>query len=292
MSELLRVGHSDDEAAVSPPTWTRTTVDAPARWLDRTGRGPGQWTIHARRWNPPAVSREVPVVLIPGLGVGSGMCVPLARQLAIDGVTFALDLPGFGRSEKPRPALDIPEHADALAQWMRRAVGGPAVLVGVSIGSQVALSTAVRHPQVCAGVVLVSPTMDRERRRWRSQLPRWQLEQATQSMPLRMLQVRDYVRAGLPRVIHTMNAALRHAPEDDVTDLTLPALFCHGGRDPLVRREWARELAHQARSPLVSLPAAVHAMSYENPLELARVVNGFLDDLAADSSGSNGRKAA
>lgn len=132
--------------------------------------------------------------------------------------------------------------------------------------------------------------MDRERRRWLSQLPRWQLEQATQSMSLRVIQLRDYARAGLPRVVRTMNAALRHAPEDDVTQLTVPALVCHGGRDPLVRQEWAHELAHQGGARWASLPAAVHAMSYENPLELARVINGFLDALPADSAASNERK--
>jgi 2-hydroxy-6-oxonona-2,4-dienedioate hydrolase len=50
---------------------------------------------------------------------------------------YAPDLPGFGRSSKPRKVLEMVELADALAAWMAR-IGLPrAAMIGNSMGCQV-----------------------------------------------------------------------------------------------------------------------------------------------------------
>ncbi len=165
MSRLLRP-RAGEPVATTEFGWRSTILDAPQNWRERTRRAPERWLVHSRCWQSVAPVRPVPVVLVHGLGIASSMCVPLARRLAVDGATFAPDLPGFGRSEKPRPPLNIPEHGEVLGQWLRAETEGPAVVVGVSIGSQIALSAATSHPEEFAGVVLVSPTMDRDRRSW------------------------------------------------------------------------------------------------------------------------------
>ncbi|WP_409331566.1 alpha/beta fold hydrolase [Trujillonella humicola] len=257
------------------------TVDAPPAWVRRAGGRPARWRMHARAGGMRAGAvRRPPVVLVHGLVVASGLVAPLAERLATDGPVFAPDLPGCGRSDKPEPVPDIGELGDALAAWCRAVVGEPAVLVGVSIGSQVVVSAATRAPGTAAAVVLVGPTVDDRRRSWWAQLPRWQAEQATQSWRTRVLQARDYARAGVPRALRTFRAAMDHRPEDDVVHLTVPALVCWGSRDPLVRREWAQHLADLApNGRLAVLPGVVHAATAENPVETARVLNGFLDDV-------------
>lgn len=297
--------------------WTAQEVRAPDSWLERAKRkhrrNPPTWTVRARRWDPPASgstraggavgaraavdgaagteagaaqvgtehpARHVPVVLVHGLVVASSLCTPLARHLATDGVVYAPDLPGFGRSDRPRPPLQVPELADALAEWIRRQVGTAAVLVGVSLGTQIALHAARRHPSSAVGLVMASPTFEPEVRRLRKALPQWQREQATQSWALRARQARDYARAGPRRAIATVRAGMADAPEQHIDEVPVPALVVRGGRDPLVSPEWARELAHYARADLALVPQGMHAMTYENPLELGRVVNGFIDRLA------------
>jgi 2-hydroxy-6-oxonona-2,4-dienedioate hydrolase len=130
-------------------------------------------------------------------------------------------------------------------------------------------------------VALVSPPVDPERRSWPSQLVRWQVEMSTQSWRLRGLALRDYSRAGLPRAARTFAWAMRYRPEEEIARLELPALLVHAGRDPLLRVDWVRRLAHRAPDArLATVPGAVHAMSHDNPLELARLVDGFADRLA------------
>lgn len=57
-----------------------------------------------------------------------------------------------------------------------------------------------------------------------------------------------------------------------------------GTRDPLVRRAWARLADRAPRGRLAVLPGVVHPASAENPVELPRVVNGLLDELAAEDA--------
>ncbi|MDG4765498.1 alpha/beta hydrolase [Solwaraspora sp. WMMD406] len=280
---------------------TRSTVGevevpAPASWRVRAG-APARttWTIVDRRWDRPAelagdvAARRPPIVLVHGLGVAAGMCAPLARRLAATGPVFAPDLPGHGHSGKPVPVPDVVELGAALADWLPAVVTAPAVLVGVSLGCQVVVETAATAPDWVSAVVLASPIVDPDRRRWRHQLWRWRAEQSTQSWRLKRVQVVDYRRAGLGRVVRTFASALRQRPEDRIRQVAAPVLICRGTRDPLVGDAWAsdlRTLAHHAR--LRRLPGVVHAMSHDNPVEFARVIHGFLDQVARCTGGVDG----
>lgn len=75
--------------------------------------------MHARVALDLAGPNAPALVLVHGIGVASPYFVPTAEQLAPHFRVFAVDLPGFGLSDKPSHILDIAELADALAAWMR-----------------------------------------------------------------------------------------------------------------------------------------------------------------------------
>jgi pimeloyl-ACP methyl ester carboxylesterase len=284
--------------AAAEPVSRRVEVPAPPSWRTRAGAPPqATWTIAGLCWEQPPVlladamttGRRPPIVLVHGLGVAAGLCAPVARRLAATGTVLTPDLPGCGRSSKPDPVPGIAELGTAVASWLPAVVTEPAVLVGVSLGCQVVLEAAAQAPDWVSSVVLASPIVDPRRRRWRSQLWRWQLEQATQSMRLKRLQLTDYRRAGMGRVLRSFSAALADRPEDKIGRVGAPVLVCRGTRDPLISDEWVarlRRLAPHAR--LVRLPGVVHAMSHDNPVEFARVILGFLDEVAASRKGDAG----
>src|SRR5215217_647908 len=59
--------------------------------------------VHARTWAGSPGEQRAPVVLVHGLGLSSRYLAPLGRRLAALGHrVLAPDLPGFGRSPKPR----------------------------------------------------------------------------------------------------------------------------------------------------------------------------------------------
>ncbi|ROO61060.1 pimeloyl-ACP methyl ester carboxylesterase [Micromonospora sp. Llam0] len=280
------------------PATRRVEVPAPPSWRVRAGTPSDTgWTITSLCWDRSVVPAtqspdRPPIVLVHGLGVAAGLCVPVAGRLAATGTVLAPDLPGCGRSSKPEPVPGVAELGTAVASWLPAVVTAPAVLVGVSLGCQVVLEAAVQAPDWVSAVVLASPTVDRGRRAWRSQLWRWQVEQTTQSGRLKRIQLTDYRRAGVGRVLRTFSAALADRPEDRIRRVGAPVLVCRGSRDPLVSDRWVADLRRQAPDGrLRRLPGVVHAMSHDNPLEFARVIHGFLDELATTGGGVDGARA-
>lgn len=76
---------------------------------------------------------------------------PLARQFRV----LALDLPGFGNSEKPDITYDASLFVSATDGLLRAVEAPKAILVGNSFGGLVALLFALEHPDMLDGLVLV-----------------------------------------------------------------------------------------------------------------------------------------
>jgi pimeloyl-ACP methyl ester carboxylesterase len=102
-----------------------------------------------------------------GLGGASTNWTDLAALLAVRFEGWALDLPGFGRSQPPprgrysirghvRAVVDVLEHLIALPG---EAQGRPVHVVGNSLGGLVSLLVAARRPDLVASLTLVSPAM-------------------------------------------------------------------------------------------------------------------------------------
>jgi pimeloyl-ACP methyl ester carboxylesterase len=90
--------------------------------------------------------------------------VPAAERLGVHHPVYAPDLPGFGKSAKPRQALDLAGLSDALASWMRAVGLNRAAFLGNSMGCQIVAEFALRHPSLIERAVLQGPTVDREAR--------------------------------------------------------------------------------------------------------------------------------
>src|SRR5215468_4353872 len=79
---------------------------------------------------------DIPIVLVHGL-TSSRTLRPLIRALGPGRPVFAPDLPGFGMSDQPIHPLDVPDLATALRRWLIDNELAPAIVIGVSFGSQV-----------------------------------------------------------------------------------------------------------------------------------------------------------
>ncbi len=251
----------------------RTTMTLPQETAG-TVLAKGVW-MFARCWPGPR-DGGVDVVLVHGLGVASQMCRPAASLLARRHQVWAPDLPGFGESQRAGvPSID--DHADYVAAWTEAVGVSRPVVVGTSFGCQVAASLAQRHPDCCRILVLGSPTVDAERRGWLRQLVRWPAER--HSRQLTALIVKDFARAGIPRVMRTFSTALDDRIEDRLPELDQMVLVCWGDRDPLLSRRWTERLASlPPNGRLAVLPGARHALSHESPLQFARVIEHFIDE--------------
>ncbi len=129
---------------------------APPAWRARTIRAGGV-TLAAFEAGSPQAGAPV-VLLLHGLGhwtdAAWGRLVP---QLDPAARYVAFDLPGFGDSEKPALAYDLPFFRRVLDDAVAALGLERFALVGHSLGGFLAADYAGRHPERVARLVLIAP---------------------------------------------------------------------------------------------------------------------------------------
>lgn len=101
--------------------------------------------------------RGSPVVFIHGLG-SSGYIEWRynLEQIAARHRVFAPDLPGFGRSEKPRARYGIAYFTRFVERYMQERGLRSAAIVGASLGGRIALELALERPALVRKLALIN----------------------------------------------------------------------------------------------------------------------------------------
>jgi pimeloyl-ACP methyl ester carboxylesterase len=95
------------------------------------------------------------VVLVHGLGAFAESWRHTIAALAPHATVYAIDLPGYGRSAKPRARYRLAYFARALHGFIEAAGLAEPALVGHSLGGAVAVAYALMHPARVARLALV-----------------------------------------------------------------------------------------------------------------------------------------
>lgn len=233
--------------------------------------------MHARVSVNSVPAGQIPVVLVHGLGMSSRYMVPLARRLAADVPIYAPDLPGFGLSDKPRRVLTVPGMADALAAWMDSMEIGRAALVGNSLGCEVLVELAVRHPDRVERLVLQGPTPDPEQASALRQVMLFCVTGLFERWSLGWIALADYLRGGVWRYIQTFRHMQAYRVDEALPRIAVPVLVVRGSRDFLVPQAWADRIVHRlSAGRLVVVPGAAHGMNYSHSRQLRNAILPFL----------------
>ncbi|HYH94012.1 MAG TPA: alpha/beta hydrolase [Candidatus Saccharimonadales bacterium] len=102
--------------------------------------------------------RAPAIVFAHGTRLTRAMWTPQVAQLGDEFRVLTLDLPGHGTMADE--LFTMAGAADHVAAVIREAIGGPAVVVGLSLGGYVAMATAERHPSLVRGLVLSGATAE------------------------------------------------------------------------------------------------------------------------------------
>lgn len=249
-------------------------------------------------------------VLLHGFGASTFSWREVVPAFAEWGTTVGFDRPGFGLTERPLAWTGENPYAAqsqvALTLGLMDSLGiDKAVLVGHSAGGEIALLTALTHPERVAALVLVAPAVGAG-----GGLPAWlrsllATPQARRLGPLLVRRIRDQGRTILqqswhdprlltPEVIAGYEIPLRAENWDrglweftlaagptDVSDrlaeIRVPTLVVTCDDDRIVPMQRAAELANTVPdAELVVLAACGHLPHEERPQAFLDAVASFL----------------
>jgi pimeloyl-ACP methyl ester carboxylesterase len=214
-----------------------------------------------------------PIVMVHGLVVSGAYFRPVAMHLDRRYRLFIPDLPGFGRSSATH-IWSLPELATGLARWMEAHEIGPAVLVGNSLGCQIATLLAATRPELVAGLVLVAPTMDPAAGGPLGMMLRGAIDIPRERQSLWRIWIPDLMRCGPWRGLATLVRSWQDEQVARLPGIAAPALIVGGERDPIAPPRWIEEMeGGLPRARALILPGSPHAMNYSRPRDLARAID-------------------
>lgn len=235
----------------------------------------GRYLIDVRRARG-ANGRPV-VILVHGIGVSGTYFTPFAEALAARYDVRLIDLPGYGRTPRPDHALSIGELADVLAAYMAATVHGKATVIGHSMGCQIAVRVALKHPLMCKNIVLIGPTVTKWERNLPLQALRLLQDTLREPLAVNTIIASDYLRMGGGRYLQTARHMMRDPIENDLLRCKLPVLIVRGGNDRIASRRWATYLAGHAKkyAQVAEIAGSPHVVQFVKPNELLRVCEPF-----------------
>lgn len=100
---------------------------------------------------------DTTLLLLHGYGESLTTWRAVFDPLAAGHRVIAIDLPGFGGSAKPVVSYSLPAMTERLSRFLDRWISGPVVLVGHSMGGELAASLALARPDRIKLLVLIAP---------------------------------------------------------------------------------------------------------------------------------------
>jgi pimeloyl-ACP methyl ester carboxylesterase len=232
--------------------------------------------MHARVAVGVARPATLPVVMIHGLGVSGSYFIPAAQGLATEFDVYVPDLPGHGLSDTPEVQLDIPGLAQALIDWMDCTGIARACLVGHSMGCQVAVEAALRHPGRIDRLVLIAPVPDPAARSILQQFGRLAMGSIFERPSLFPQVIKDYLRMG-SRFIPEFHDMLAYPIEAKLPDVGAPVILIRGEHDAIAPQPWLDEAAWLlGAAPPVVIRRWGHAVHYSGATEVTESIRPFL----------------
>ncbi len=151
-------------------TQSKTTIATATPWQQRVGnqrdwvwRG---WQIRYTYIRPAKNHQSnPPVMLLHGFGGSIGHWRHNLEVLGEQHTVYALDMLGFGASEKAAANYSIKLWAEQVYEFWKVFIRQPVVLVGNSTGSLISLAVAANHPEMVQSLVMMSlpdPSLEQE----------------------------------------------------------------------------------------------------------------------------------
>jgi pimeloyl-ACP methyl ester carboxylesterase len=222
-----------------------------------------------------------PMVHVHGFAISGSYLLPTAALLTDAFRVYVPDLPGFGRSPKPRQSLGIDDLGAVLSGFLD-AVGVPrAVFVGNSLGCAITTELIYEAPAKVERAVMVGLAGGQQNQPLPRAIGQMAWDGLKEPPALLTVAAPDYLRFGPLRALRLFSGMTAYPALTRFLSIPVPVLAVIGSEDPL-RPSWRRirrllnEVPPQVR--VVLLQGAAHAINFSHPRELAYVIRQYVAD--------------
>lgn len=228
-----------------------------------------------------SLGRGKPLIFVHGWLGSWRYWVPVMEDLAGDFRSYALDLWGFGDSDKSREQYDLDGYVELLLTFMDELGIWRAPLVGHTLGAAIAARMAARRPDrvskvLAVGLPLTTGAINRKlltagpndtlaRLFWRRQRPYPEVEMSTTKIARNAITL-------------TIQAVARLDLWETLDQIDVPFLTVYGEKDHIVNADSTDELENDhypARA--IVLSDAHHFPMLEQASRFARLLRDFMD---------------
>jgi 3-oxoadipate enol-lactonase len=210
--------------------------------------------------------------------------------------TIVWDVRGHGNSSLPDGAVDPELFSKDLAALMETLQLPSAVLCGLSMGGHISLQTAVRYPERVRALVLIG-TPFTNAFNWFERTTAPFSRFSTRLIPLRTTAKltatalskltpsnHAFIMEAFGKMTHRnfvrhWAGNLRMDSRADLEKIQCPTLILHGDKDNMVGRQQAELAARIPGAVLHTIPNAHHLTNLDNPDEVNRWIEAFLNGI-------------
>lgn len=238
----------------------------------------------------------IPLLLLHGLGGSIESWTNNVSFLSTKFRVIALDLPGFGLSDKPKLSYSINFYVSFIEAFIKRIKISNLFLVGSSLGGHVAVEFTLRNRKIVDKLVLISPAGSLPKSfKGTKELKRYiRIVNAKSSRDVsRILTSIDnsmvnssyadaiYKRLSLPGAKEAFISALKgsaNAPRynNKLERIEADTLLIWGKEDRMIPLRFIRPFMEKGKSRIIILEKCGHRPHVENPKLFNKVVKDFL----------------
>ncbi len=234
-----------------------------------------------------------PLVLIHGAG-GTHLYWPPELRRLPGYCVYAVDLPGHGKSEFCDGQQTIGEYARYLVQWLESIQLRRAVFVGHSMGSAIALTLAIDHPEYVVGLGLISGGA---RLKVNPDLLAYAADMTTFLKATELLVSCSFSANASPRLVELASRRISETRQSvvlgdlqacnrfDVMERLIgvqqPTLVICGSEDQMTPLRYAQYLSNSIPNAQLSIiPGTGHMVMLEQPRQVSESLLSFLQDIS------------
>ena len=96
-----------------------------------------------------------PVLVLHGWGASIETIMPIVNTLKQNHTVYAMDLPGFGKSQEPKEVFGSFCYSDIVKEFIDKLIPGKLSLVGHSFGGKLSIIISSKYPEIINKVVLI-----------------------------------------------------------------------------------------------------------------------------------------